>query len=124
MLYKLFISLCWQLLAFVLVAGGLGERLGYNGIKIAIPYEIFTMKSYLEYYIDYINALELLHDNLTSKIPLIIMVSNDTEKLTLKLLNDHDYFHRKSSIYLIKQDGVPALSDNNATMILNSQQQI
>lgn len=27
---------------FVLVAGGLGERLGYNGIKIGIPLELIT----------------------------------------------------------------------------------
>lgn len=26
-----------QKAAFVLVAGGLGERLGYNGIKVTIP---------------------------------------------------------------------------------------
>ena len=28
--------------AFVMVAGGLGERLGYNGIKIELPSEITT----------------------------------------------------------------------------------
>jgi UDP-sugar pyrophosphorylase len=28
--------------AFVLVAGGLGERLGYNGIKIELPVELMT----------------------------------------------------------------------------------
>lgn len=27
---------------FVLVAGGLGERLGYKGIKVAIPMDIAT----------------------------------------------------------------------------------
>ena len=27
---------------FVLVAGGLGERLGYNGIKIGLPTEMST----------------------------------------------------------------------------------
>lgn len=27
---------------FVLVAGGLGERLGYNGIKIGIPLDLIT----------------------------------------------------------------------------------
>ena len=30
---------------FVLVAGGLGERLGYNGIKIGLPTEMSTGKS-------------------------------------------------------------------------------
>ena len=27
---------------FVLVAGGLGERLGYDGIKVGIPIELVT----------------------------------------------------------------------------------
>lgn len=36
---------------FVLVAGGLGERLGYNGIKVSLPVETLTMTSYLEFYI-------------------------------------------------------------------------
>ena len=32
---------------FVLVAGGLGERLGYNGIKVELPSEITTETSYV-----------------------------------------------------------------------------
>ena len=36
---------------FVLVAGGLGERLGYEGIKIGIPIELVTKTTFLEYYI-------------------------------------------------------------------------
>jgi hypothetical protein len=38
--------------AFVLVAGGLGERLGYGGIKVALPSEITTGKCYLALYIE------------------------------------------------------------------------
>ena len=32
---------------FVLVAGGMGERLGYNGIKIEIPIELTTKQSFI-----------------------------------------------------------------------------
>lgn len=35
---------------FVLVAGGLGERLGYDGIKVALPIELVTNTTYLGYY--------------------------------------------------------------------------
>ena len=45
-------------MAFVLVAGGLGERLGYGGIKIALPSEITTGKCYLNLYIDSILAIQ------------------------------------------------------------------
>lgn len=34
--------------AFVLVAGGLGERLGYSGIKIALPAELASGKCFLQ----------------------------------------------------------------------------
>ncbi|GFY85572.1 UDP-sugar pyrophosphorylase [Actinidia rufa] len=37
--------------AFVLVAGGLGERLGYNGIKVALPIESTTGTCFLQHYI-------------------------------------------------------------------------
>jgi len=29
-------------MGFVLVAGGLGERLGYNDVKIGLPVEVYT----------------------------------------------------------------------------------
>jgi UDP-N-acetylglucosamine pyrophosphorylase len=45
--------------AFVLVAGGLGERLGYNGIKVAIPTEITTGACFLELYISQILSLQV-----------------------------------------------------------------
>ena len=33
--------------SFVLVAGGLGERLGYSGIKVALPWQISSEETYL-----------------------------------------------------------------------------
>lgn len=44
---------------FVLVAGGLGERLGYNNIKVRLPVETYTMLSYLGYYIQKILAIQV-----------------------------------------------------------------
>ena len=38
-------------LCFVLIAGGLGERLGYSGIKISLPVSIIEENySYMMYY--------------------------------------------------------------------------
>ena len=42
---------------FVLVAGGLGERLGYSGIKLSLETNLCTNESYLELYIRYIQAM-------------------------------------------------------------------
>eukprot|EP00198_Chlamydomonas_reinhardtii_P000981 XP_001690316.1 UDP-N-acetylglucosamine-pyrophosphorylase [Chlamydomonas reinhardtii] len=45
--------------AFVLVAGGLGERLGYSGIKVALPSECATGTPFLGLYIQTILALQV-----------------------------------------------------------------
>lgn len=69
--------------AFVLVAGGLGERLGYGGIKLALPVESTTGASYLEFYASFILALQERARALTGdtglRIPLVIMTSDDTD---------------------------------------------
>ena len=44
---------------FVLIAGGLGERLGYNSIKVGLPIETFTYLSYLNFYIKKILAIQV-----------------------------------------------------------------
>ncbi|CBZ55779.1 putative UDP-N-acetylglucosamine pyrophosphorylase [Neospora caninum Liverpool] len=44
--------------AFVLVAGGLGERLGYNGIKIGLPCETTTAKTFAQLYCEYLLAIQ------------------------------------------------------------------
>ena len=44
---------------FVLVAGGLGERLGFNGIKVSLPTEVFSELSFLGFYIRKILAIQV-----------------------------------------------------------------
>lgn len=75
----------FQRAAFVLVAGGLGERLGYEGIKVSIPKELLTEKCFLQYYCEYIHAFETKYCEGKS-IPLVIMTSEDTHAKTLELL--------------------------------------
>ena len=43
---------------FVLVAGGLGERLGFGGIKVQLPTEILTGRCYLGLFCEHILALQ------------------------------------------------------------------
>ena len=38
------------------MAGGLGERLGYDSIKIGIPIELVTQTTFMQYYIENILA--------------------------------------------------------------------
>lgn len=106
---------------FVLVAGGLGERLGYSDIKIGLPTEMATETKYIQYYIEYILALQRKYAAQGTKLPLCIMTSGDTNDKTVQLLQANNYFGmEKSQITLVQQgQGVPALTDNDATIAMD-----
>ena len=104
--------------AFVLVAGGLGERLGYSGIKVELPAERATDTCYLQLYIKSILAFQARSPS--SVVPLAIMTSDDTHKKTLDLLERGDYFGAsRDQVTLIKQEKVPCLTDNEAHLALD-----
>ena len=129
--------------AFVLVAGGLGERLGYSGIKVELPVEQASETKYLELYVKNILALqnrEASGDGVSvgccgakstagaevksQMIPLAIMTSDDTHEKTLSLLEKNDYFGAsKEQVTLIKQEKVPCLIDNDAHLALKDDDQ-
>uniref|UniRef100_A0A7S2WAN4 UTP-monosaccharide-1-phosphate uridylyltransferase n=1 Tax=Rhizochromulina marina TaxID=1034831 RepID=A0A7S2WAN4_9STRA len=102
-------------LSFVLVAGGLGERLGFNGIKLALPIELASMKTFLETYCDSITALQRRSGIPELKIPLAIMTSDDTHARTEALLEKNHWFSlSRDQVFLMKQEKVPALNSNEA----------
>lgn len=96
----------------VLIAGGLGERLGYSGIKIDLP--VCTVEPeylYIKYYIQYVEAcrqraialMDPSKDHSSFYVPLAIMVSDDTHDRTVNLLEKYNYFGMdKSHIDLVK----------------------
>ena len=100
---------------FVLVAGGMGERLGYNGIKVELPTETTTGISYLELYCRQILTMQRKHAKPGMKLPFAIMVSDDTAAKTVELLAANKYFGlEKSQVTIMKQGKVPALINNAA----------
>jgi UDP-sugar pyrophosphorylase len=108
---------------FVLVAGGLGERLGYSGIKLSLETNLCTNKSYLEVYIRYIQSMQHLarlkmgRDDIS--IPLVIMTSGDTDPLTRQLLADNNNFGMDEGlVHIVTQDKVAALKDGSAGLAL------
>lgn len=103
--------------AFVLVAGGLGERLGYEGIKVSLPTESTTGTCYLELYIRTI--LEFQRRSSSQPLPLCLMLSADTETATKKLLKDNDNFGMApDQIEFVIQAGVPAFMDCQGRFVL------
>ncbi len=111
---------------FVLVAGGLGERLGYNDIKVGIQTDLISQRVFLKVYMEYLLAYEKrmrtlykLEQNEEFNIPLCIMTSDDTYSKTIDLLESHNYFgYKKENLTILKQEKVPALLDNDCKIAL------
>jgi UDP-sugar pyrophosphorylase len=109
---------------FVLVAGGLGERLGYTGIKIGLQNELITLRTYIEVYTDFIKAYEnriRKRKEMPSDwfIPFCIMTSGDTHDKTVSLLKNHNNFGmRPEQITIVKQSKLPAILDNDCHLAL------
>lgn len=114
----------FEKVGFVLIAGGLGERLGYSGIKIGLP--VCTIEenyTYIKFYAQYVKAVEerVLSVKKTEGfyVPLCIMVSDDTHDRTVQILEENSYFGlNKEHVQLVKQENVPALLDNDGNMAL------
>jgi UDP-sugar pyrophosphorylase len=113
---------CFAESAVVLVAGGLGERLGYHGIKLDIPVEVTETTSYLAHYASLIKAAS---DRLGRPIPLIIMTSRDTDEGTRTTLAANNNFGLpEGQITILRQELVPALSDMNASLALEKKYEL
>jgi len=99
---------------FVLVAGGLGERLGFDGIKVELPTETLTCASFLETYVTALLAMQRRGPTPDLPIPLVIMTSEDTHEKTIALLEARDWFGMgREQVHFISQSNVPAICDNS-----------
>lgn len=108
--------------AVVLVAGGLGERLGYQGIKLDIPVEVTETTSYLAHYASVIKAAS---KRLGRRIPLIIMTSRDTDEGTrASLAANQNFGLEEGQVTILRQELVPALSDMKASLALEKKYEL
>lgn len=109
--------------AFVLVAGGLGERLGYSGIKLALPAESASGACFLQVYVESVLALQAKAQASRPGrvLPLVIMTSDDTHDRTAALLAEHAAFGAApGQVRLLKQEKVACLADNDASLAVHT----
>lgn len=101
---------------FVLVAGGLGERLGFHGIKVSLPAETLGGASFL---CTYATSLAAIRERCgVAAPPLVVMTSADTHDQTVTLLEAHGYFGLdRERVHFIQQANVPALQNNEAAFV-------
>ncbi len=110
--------------AFVLVAGGLGERLGYSGIKLDIPVEVTETTTYLKHYASNLKAMEARMET-PKPVPFVIMTSEDTNAKTIVSLEENNYFGlKKEQVHILKQELVPSIADNNGKLALKAKYEI
>ena len=85
-----------------------------------------TETKYLQYYIEYILALQKKYAPKDRRLPLCIMVSGDTNAGTLKLLKEYNNFGMEDDQITIVQQGqgVPALMDNDASIAMETDYKI
>lgn len=113
---------CFADSAVVLVAGGLGERLGYHGIKLDIPVEVTETTSYLAHYASIIKAAS---KRLGRRIPLVIMTSRDTDEGTrASLAANRNFGLEEEQVTILRQELVPALSNMNASLALEGKYEL
>ena len=102
----------------VLVAGGLGERLGFGGIKVDIPVESVRGTPYLKLYAEAILAMEARMET-GGRVPFVIMVSADTDEKTRTSLEANDYFGLVAEqVHVVRQELVPAVADHEGRLAL------
>ena len=113
---------CFAETAVVLVAGGLGERLGYHGIKLDIPVEVTTGTTYLAHFASVILAASR---RLGRKIPLVIMTSRETNEGTRATLSSNRNFGLDADqVVILCQELVPALSDVDGHLALDGKYEL
>lgn len=110
--------------AFVIPAGGMGERLGYSGVKFGLPAEMTTEASVLEVYARYLLAFERLAearrpDGGPVALQLALMVSHQTRPGIEALLAQHGHYGlRPDQLTLLQQEEVACFSGSDGRLAM------
>ena len=105
----------------VLVAGGQGSRLGYDGPKGTFPIGPITGKTLFHLHAERILAA---HHKYGAAIPLYIMTSDATDQATRDFFADNDYLGLGEDGVLFFTQGNMPVVDRNWKLLMNSKNSI
>ncbi|MFY7843259.1 MAG: UTP--glucose-1-phosphate uridylyltransferase [Rhabdochlamydiaceae bacterium] len=104
--------------ALLIMAGGVGSRLGHKGPKGTFTFPN-TGKSLFEYLFSYVKKK---NQDSHSSLPIIIMTSQENDQETRDFLESSHFFGLdKNSLFFIIQKSLPYLNDENNEFIDNQQ---
>jgi UDP-sugar pyrophosphorylase len=114
-------------LGFIIVAGGLGERLNGTSnntkpqVKALLATELITRKSFLQVHCDWIEALQhrarVQTGDAEWTLPIAVMTSDDTHDAVVNHLTHHSGM--LSEIIVMKQEKVACFADKNGKLAID-----
>jgi UDP-N-acetylglucosamine/UDP-N-acetylgalactosamine diphosphorylase len=104
--------------AVLIVAGGQGSRLGFDGPKGIYKISPIQQKSLFQLFSEQIKALSKRH---STRIPLLIMTSEENHDETVQFFENEDYFGlAKETLHFFKQDMLPAITPDGKLALQNN----
>jgi UDP-N-acetylglucosamine/UDP-N-acetylgalactosamine diphosphorylase len=104
--------------AVLIVAGGQGSRLGFEGPKGIYPISPIKRKSLFQLFAEQVKALSRRYN---TRIPLLIMTSEENHDQTMRFFENKDYFGLgKETLHFFRQDMLPAVSPDGNLLPLNN----
>ena len=108
--------------AALLVAGGLGSRLGFDGPKGMFPYGPISNCTLFEWFAEQIQARSLQSGQ---AIPLLIMTSDETHFPTVDYFETHRFLGlSEEDVYFFQQGNLPVLDAETGRALLKSRSEI
>ncbi len=94
--------------AALIVAGGQGSRLDFNGPKGTFPISPVRKKTLFQLFSEYIRASSARYD---TEIPLLIMTSHENHHDTIKFFNENKMFGLdKGQVHFFQQGRLPSIT--------------
>ena len=104
--------------AVLIVAGGQGSRLGFEGPKGIYMISPIQQKSLFQLFAEQIKALSKRY---STRIPLLIMTSEENHDETVRFFESKDYFGLgKETLHFFRQDMLPAITPDGNLVLQNN----
>ncbi len=103
--------------AILIVAGGQGSRLGFDGPKGAYPVSPVKKKPLFQLFAEQVKARSL---HVGRKIPLLIMTSEENHRDTIEFFERHNSFGlHKDTLFFFRQEMLPAITPEGEFVLKN-----